>query len=260
MAEIKTSWVILTYNRREAVERSAVRNLGNAGRRWHELIWCDNGSSDDVRAFMENLSPDVSILSRKNEGIPIGYNRALALCSGTHVVITGCDVLMPPNWLQKMAAVFERVPDTGIVCMYSDTLENLPERIRDKPKNINGILVQEAMPIGRRMLPVSLLHEIGYFHHGFSPYGWCDVEWAERAERLLRAKGLKSYVLPDQMCAHLITDGPVGRDYADGKAYQEWKNDQAHDPKKIELLKRLRNENYPKFNPFCSCGDRDAAI
>ncbi len=248
------TWILLTYNRANAVEKSLTHNrlnMGNFPLIDLETVWCDNGSTDGTREVVERIfRPDVSILNRENQGVAKGYNVAMGLARGTHVVITGCDMLMPDGWLEKMVRCFETIPKTGIVTIYASPIDSTPERIRGPRERKNGILIQPAMPIGRRMLSRELLREIGYFHEGFGMYGWDDVFWGHRAERVCKEKGLSFYNLPDMVAEHLGTEGNVGYDHKDEHEYWRWKKSQVDDPKKQELLRELERAGWPKFTPF----------
>lgn len=246
----RISWVILTYNRAKSVEKAITHCMGNAGYPWDEIVWCDNGSTDGVRDFMTMLEPEVAILNKTNLGVAKGYNRAMAMATGTHMVITGCDMLMPDLWMAKMVKCFDVIPNTGIVTIYASPMSVVKERIRGEPAVEGGIRIQPAMPIGRRMLPVSLQREIGYFNEGFGMYGWDDVAWGNRAEVVCKAKGLRYYNLPDMVAEHLGTEGNVGYDHKDEHEYWNWKKKQVSDPKKQELLADLRKNGWPGFNPY----------
>lgn len=230
--------------------------MANAGRHWDEIIWVDNGSSAWDREQIENFFYCVPIESitkcmiGKNLGVAKGYNTAMALARGTHLVITGCDMMMPDGWLNQMATCFEKIPNTGIVTIYASPMGVVRERIRGDVKIVSGIKIQPAMPIGRRMLPIPLQREIGYFHEGFGMYGWDDVAWGHRAEKVCTAKGLSFYNLPDLIAEHLGTEGNVGFDHKDEHEYWKWKRAQVEDPSKMTLLEKLRKEGWPGFHPY----------
>lgn len=229
----------------------------NAGEAWDEMVWVDNGSSDGVRDFMHSLKPDVTILNKKNLGVAKGYNRGLALSSCDYIVITGCDMLMPDGWLRTFKEYVRRIPQTGVACMYSGPLCWVPERARfgtpDEPwkrETINGLDLIHAMPIGRRILSRSLLKEIGYFHEGFGLYGWDDVVWGCRAEKVCDEKGLLYYVIPDQMAHHLGTEGSVSFDGKDESGYHAFKKKEVEDKSKHLLMSTLAKQGWPRFSPY----------
>jgi GT2 family glycosyltransferase len=247
---MKISLVFLTYNRSKTVAQALAHNAANCGRKWDELIWCDNGSTDGVRDVVRSYSPDVEILNKTNLGVAKGYNRAMALATGTHIVITGCDVIMPDNWLSKFEEGFETIPRLGILAMYSERLEKTPERVRGNLEIFGNLNARPAMPIGRRMMKREILKTAGYFNEGFGLYGWEDVAWGHTAERVCEKLGLKCYVLEDKICEHLGTEGNVGYDHKDEHEYWSWKKEQVNDPAKAELMKKLSYENWPAFFPY----------
>lgn len=270
MHDFTVSWVILTYNRADKVERAITHCMRNAGEKWDELVWCDNGSADGVRDFMMSLEPDTAVLNKANRGVASGYNRAMAMATCDYVVITGCDMLMPPNWLKTFKDYIRRVPRTGIACMYSGPLGWVPERARD-PKDlpadsftveyngrvqkwyqssVNGLPFVHAMPIGRRILSRKLLGQIGYFPECFGLYGHDDVAWAHRAEKICDMQGLHYYVIPDQIPEHLGTEGVAKPDGKDESQYHAFKMAEAADPEKARTMSRLQAEGWPYFNPF----------
>lgn len=251
---MKISWVILTYNRANSVCKAIPHSMAKAGMKWDEIIWVDNGSSpEDRHAINEvmGLADNVTkVLLPENLGVAKGYNRGMALANGTHIVITGCDMLMPPNWLKSMAECFDIIPKTGIVTIYAAPISKTPERIRGPEEVVSGIKIRPAMPIGRRMLTKDLQRKIGYFNEGFGLYGWDDVAWGHTAERVCDELGLRYYNLVDKVAEHLGTEGNVGYDHKDEHEYWKWKKREVEDPKKRELMNKLSKDNYPTFTPF----------
>lgn len=254
---MKVSWLLLTYNRAEKVQRAVTHNMRTAGRKWDELIWVDNGSSDGVRSVMSALKPDVSVLHDRNLGVAPGYNRAMVLATGTHLVITGCDMLMPEGWLDTFCRYFEAIPETGVASIYSGPLSDLPERARKgkgrgdwQREERNGLPFIHAMPIGRRMFRRELLRDAGYLREDFGLYGWEDCEWGRRVERVCDEQGLLYYVIPDQIAEHLGTEGIHGYDGKDEREYHAFKQRESNDPAKQAVLRRCETENYPYWSPY----------
>lgn len=244
------SWILLTHNRSEIVHKSFWHNFNCAGHKL-EVIWCDNGSSlVEYELLKKSILYRTHIRYVENTGVARGYNSALALATGELVVITGCDTLMPPNWLATMVGYHDTIPNTGIVSIYSKPLETVPERLRGAKITLNDLPVVPAMPIERRLFKRELLKEIGYFHEGFGKYGYDDLAWAGTAERVCKEKGLLTYVIPNYYAEHLGTEGIVAYDGKDAKDYHEMKAKEVAMPFKKELLQKLAEQGYPAQHPF----------
>jgi len=248
---MKISWCVLTYNRADKVKKSVEHNIRTAGYPIHEMVWVDNGSTDGVREVMSSFNPQVSILFPQNMGVAKGYNTAMHNSIGDYIVLTGCDMLMPNNWLKTLAECFEKIPNTGVVSMYSGPLKWVPERIRGniEGEEINGIHIVRAMPFGRRMFSRKLLGDVGYLREDFGLYGWEDVEWGHRAERVCDEKHLLYYVLPDIIVDHIgFKKAGVQWD----EDYDAFKAKEANDPKKQELMAWCRQRGYPRYDPYAA--------
>ena len=251
----KISLVVLTYNRAAIVQKAMYHNLANAGRPIDELVWIDNGSTDGTRLVMQAFEPAVTVLHKENLGVAKGYNRGYALASGEYVVLTGCDMLMPENWLLTFERYLDAIPNTGVACMFSQPIEKVRERIKGAACNVNGLPIQPALPIGRRIVRRELLvNQIGYLREDFGLYGWEDVEWAERAHKVCRELGLLTYSIPNQVPEHLwldfdlsdISKPVVGPD----AGYQQFKVREVADPSKQTLMEECRRRGYSYYNPF----------
>lgn len=253
---LKVSWVILTMDRAPLVERAVTANIKSAGAPIDEIVWVDNGSKDGVLDFMHGIRPDVSILHKDNQGVSAGYNRGFALSGGSHIVITGCDMIMPDGWLQCFKNYFEKIPDTGAAAMYCVPIKDVPERKLGEPAKVNGLDLIPALPMGRRMVSREFLRGCGYLREDFGLYGWEDIEWAERAVRYCKEHGLRYYMIPGMMADHLGRDSwPEQLRHDPEKVKQDdeyfrWKQEQVKDPQKIQLLEWCRSNNWPHYNPY----------
>jgi len=203
-----------------------------------------------VRDVMKSFNPDVSVLHKENRGVAIGYNTGMVLARGDYIVITGCDMLMPANWLATFKEYVTRIPETGVACMYSGPLSWVPERIRGEEAILRGLRVRPAMPIGRRIFKRELIKHIGYFHEGFGLYGYDDLHWGYRAERVCKELGLIYYVIPDQIAEHLGTEGVHAFDQKDESSYHKFKQEEVAMDYKQKLLQSLQLQGWPKFSPY----------
>ncbi len=251
MANPRISWIILTFNRGEIVRRSVTHNFNTAGACPDELVWVDNGSTDIItRDFMLGLDPEISILNNENRGVARGYNQGLGAATGDYVVITGCDMLMPDNWLATMLDYVTKIPETGVACVYSRPLHKCQDRIKGLRRVVNGLPIIPAFPIERRIFRRSLLSDFGYFPETFGLYGHDDVAWAHRAEQVCLEKGLISYVIPDMQAEHLGTEGVTRYDGKDDADYHAMKKREAGSWAKTAEMERLASLDFPRFTPF----------
>lgn len=249
---MKISWIILTFNRMGTVKHAVTHNLAYAGREPDEIIWVDNGSSDQMLEFAKEIKPDVLIANKQNLGVAKGYNRGLALATGDYLVITGCDRLMPENWLATWVKYLENIPQTGIISCYTAPLEQVPERRRGETTiHMKSVLPYiPAMPFEARIIPKSLHQKAGYLLESLGLYGWEDNAWAERVEKLTRDQGLINYIIPGMTAHHLGCEGISdwnGRDEAD---YHSFKMKEARDPNKQKIIEQYRKDHHPYFNPY----------
>lgn len=252
---MKISWCILTHPEKDqsVIMDCLLHNLKNTELPHEriEIVWCSNGPIDAaIGTLLDSKVIQTFVLYDKNNGVARGYNTTFALATGTHLVVTGCDMKMPAGWLRQMKECFEKIPDTGIVSIYSQTLDKVPERFRGQIEEVNGIRIQKALPIERRMFSREVLNKVGYLDESYGLYGWEDVAWAYRAERVLDEAGLRYYVLPDILADHMGTEGCKEYDGKDKREYWEFKQDQIGDQfKEMKIDQGIRN-GFPYFNPF----------
>lgn len=253
MSELKFSLVVLTFNRGKTVLESMRHNLSNAGYPLDEIIWVDNGSTDDVVAGMQSFIPAVSILNERNLGVAKGYNRGTVLATGTHIVINGCDRKMPDGWLATYEKYFRKIQNTGVISCYSQPMNKVSERDRSsngQSEIIEGLEIHRAMPMGAKCFPRELLRSVGHLREDFGLYGWEDVEWGYRFERVCREKSLITYTIPGFMAEHMGSEGIKEYNGIDDFDYHAFKQKEATDPEKQKLMSKCAAEGYAYYSPY----------
>jgi GT2 family glycosyltransferase len=112
------SIITLAFNQiahtRKCLESLAARTVTS-----YEIIAVDNGSqdrtSDLLHAWCGTSPRHIVIRNENNRGFAAGNNQALTLARGEFVVLLNNDTVVTDGWLERMLAVLERHPDTGIV-------------------------------------------------------------------------------------------------------------------------------------------------
>lgn len=249
------SWIILTHNRAETVNRAMRHCMANAGAEWDELVWVDNGS--DPEQYTEIACGPLGDASTRvrhaiNRGVARGYNTGMGLATKDYIVITGCDMLMPDNWLKTFKEYVTRIPETGVACIYSSPWSLKHERLR-LPYGVqekNDLCYVPAMPIERRIFRRELLRDFGYLPESFGLYGFDDLAWAARVESVCMEKNLLCYVIPGMVAQHLGDEGIEEHTGRDGQEYHAMKRREVEDPAKLVELERLKGLAWPRFSPF----------
>lgn len=251
---ITVSLVLLTWNRSEAVRKSLSKNIATSGYPIHEIIHVDNGSEESswcgenlvCSEIEEIIIPTVSVLNSENLGVAKGYNRGLALATGSHIVITGCDRIMPRGWLKAMVDAAQAIPNTGAISVYSQEYAHEQQRYQSGPRLVNGINIREADVCEARFHSRDYLLGVGYFREDFGQYSYEDCEWRDRAVVYARKHNLINYVLPDLGNAIHLEDGNEP-----DSEMMAMKKREKDSPAKLETLRKAHAEGNPYFNPYC---------
>lgn len=230
-------------NRKEAVNLSLKANLENAEYHISEIIHVDNNSEHGFADwFKAEFHPSIQVRHRENLGVSRGYNTGMALAKGSHIVITGCDRLMPKAWLKTFVNAFEKIRNTGVISIYT-THKHDDIRLRADKVTRNGITIQHAIPFEARMHSKEFLFKVGFFREDFGLYGFEDCEWADRAERVANQYNLINYIIPDMGLATHLSEGNDG-------SYLEFKIREADDERKRELVETCKLVGSPYYNPY----------
>ncbi len=113
---VKTSLIITTYNRKDALEL-VLRSALKLDPMPEEIIIADDGSRDDTLQLVQNFIPKFNIPVRhcwhEDKGFRLAMirNKAIAMAENPYVVMIDGDMVMPPGFIgdHKRAAWTKRV-------------------------------------------------------------------------------------------------------------------------------------------------------
>lgn len=114
-----------------------------------EIVLVDDGSDAPTAEFVRSVAEEDSRVRTARREVAGGYtvaaNTGLALATGDILALLNSDTVVPPRWLSKIAAVFARHPDLGVVGPLSNAAswQSVPER-----SNPGGGWAINALPEG----------------------------------------------------------------------------------------------------------------
>lgn len=116
---IQVSLIVPCFNSRAFV-RETVASLVAQTLDSLEIIFVDDGSTDDTRAIVETIiaqHPDraMTLIAQANAGVAAARNRGIAAARGAYVLPVDADDLIDPTMAARCAAVLDAQPATSIV-------------------------------------------------------------------------------------------------------------------------------------------------
>src|SRR3982751_6274244 len=109
------SVVVPTFDRLEYVRPALESVFAQTWTDW-DLIIADDGSGDDLRAYLQDLEsrPRVQVVWLPHSGIPAAVrNAAIHEATGTHVAFLDSDDLWAPRKLERQLALLKARPECG---------------------------------------------------------------------------------------------------------------------------------------------------
>jgi GT2 family glycosyltransferase len=112
---MQVSVIIVNRNGSELLD-DCLGSLTQQTYRDFELIFVDNGSTDDSLDKVRRLMPAARIVaSAVNLGFAAGNNAGIRQASGKYIVLLNNDTRAEPQFLEELLAVADRDPGTGMV-------------------------------------------------------------------------------------------------------------------------------------------------
>lgn len=127
------SIVILTFNELKYT-RECVQSIMKYTPNPHEIIFVDNGSTDDTLKWLKRLNKENPryrfIRNKKNLGFAKGCNQGIKTASGEYILLLNNDVVVTENWLSGMLECLNSSPRTGIVGPMTNNISG-PQKVPD---------------------------------------------------------------------------------------------------------------------------------
>ncbi len=254
------SFFIITYNRKEFLEKCINTLLPTLKNINYELIIWDNNSTDGTQAFLkslENTNKIRIVLNNENIGTN-AKGKAAAMCKGEFIFGIDDDVLsFPEMWIEKMISAYKSVPRLGYLS--TDVIQNenttgakRPEELYSNETLEDGKTVIQYGPAGGWCFMIS--HEV------FNKVGnFADIKgrifFSEDGDYLNRLKnaGYRFAVLKDVKVFHATGD-IYNKDYMSTfeekmKDYDENKANDNHKKLKLRKLFNIKGM-YNRFLDF----------
>ena len=81
----------------------------------HEVIVCDDGSTDDLAGALGRFADRIVLLRKENGGLASARNAGVAVCSGEFIAFLDADNILLPQYLQALGQLAVARPDLDIL-------------------------------------------------------------------------------------------------------------------------------------------------
>jgi len=169
------SVIIPTYNR-SALVRAAVDSVLRQTVPPHEVLVCDDGSTDDTIALLRTVFadvPKVKVLSLPHSGLPaVARNAGIAAASGEWLGFLDSDDVWLPEKTARQWAAIQAQPAIGLVCAnafvarHGDDPHERPTLLREVPTGevtLARLLEENVVITSSALVKRTLLVDAGAF-------------------------------------------------------------------------------------------------
>lgn len=179
---IKIGIVIVTYNAMPFV-KICIESIKRYTTVPYELIIVDNDSEDPLREYLKTIPDATLILNEDNKLWAAGCNQGMQAAGDdvTHILLLNSDIeIRRADWLQRLVAVAEASPETGMVGTKQNFIYIWPTF---------GSLDGECLLIKK-----TLIDEIGLLDSERFPWSGSPIDYAAKAFQ----KGYRYKLMPSQ--------------------------------------------------------------
>ena len=161
MRNPQISVIMATYNQAATLAGtlSSLRAQTLSPDRW-ELIVVNDGSTDATKETLGQNTPALRAIHQPNQGLVTSCNTGLRLAQGEYFARIDSDDLASPDWLERMAAALETVPEAS--CAVPDRYEWDGTGKRHVQVELDNLYSLTACGT---LFRTELLRTIGGYHH-----------------------------------------------------------------------------------------------
>ncbi|MBI3468000.1 MAG: glycosyltransferase [Planctomycetes bacterium] len=109
-----TSIVIVTLNQLDHT-KLCIESIQRHTTEPYELVFVDNGSSDDTVGYLRSIPNAKLIVNAANRGFPAAANQGLQAGSGRQSLLLNNDTIVTPGWLTRLLRALYSDPTVGMV-------------------------------------------------------------------------------------------------------------------------------------------------
>ena len=194
---MKTSIIILTYNKLDYTQQciDSIRHHTTPGS--YEMIVVDNNSTDDTPQWLADQSDIRIIQNAKNRGFPAGCNQGIDAADGDNILLLNNDTVVTHRWLDNLLDCLYSGDDIGAVgpvtnyAFYSTAISVDYKSIEEMQRFAQAYnTAHDKLPEQRlkligfcMLLRRSVVDEIGLLDERFSPGHYEDDDYSLRIRR-----------------------------------------------------------------------------
>src|SRR5687768_16857497 len=119
MPRVKISVAMCTYNGAQFL-RAQFESIIAQSRRPDEIVVCDDCSTDETRALLNQFAADSPIpvllhFNEQNLGSVMNFEQAIRMCTGDVIALSDQDDVWREDKLQLIEQAFHKTPEAGLV-------------------------------------------------------------------------------------------------------------------------------------------------
>lgn len=246
---MKVSACFAIFNERQILQKVWPENIDEEIDEW---LIADNGSTDGAKEYLDiYLKADVEILFKKNVGIARSHNALFSQASGDLIILTGCNRILPKNWVRLFKDYFTAFPDLVTACIYNDgAIEG--QRVLGPAQFAGNLAITPGVIMDVICFHREIFREIGYYDTNFGLWGMEDLEFSERIHKYCKANKKIAGFIPNIRNKHFgfsptedFDPKKSSLDYYDLKV-----GENNRFAEKEKYFYELKAKGFPPFKPF----------
>lgn len=213
--KVDVSVIFATHNREDVLSEvfEAWRKVDKVTKYSYEIICSDDESTDGTVEIIKQVKDlPVKLIQNKKGGASKARNAALEIAGGKIIIFTGDDIFPYENYInghyENYLKYGDNIATLGRIDWHENiTLNHLMRHITEIGCEQFGFIALPSYQIidfrhfytSNISVPAKLLHSLDrYFNTDFDKYGFEDIEFGYRLEKL----GMKIYYDPDIIAYH----------------------------------------------------------